>query len=177
MICGRCENVFSGSRCACGWSPTPQKAESKGDYSHSPLRRCDWWTEGRQCRMGAFLSLSGWCAWHRTWEPIMSRSLDEFCTFQEWVQQFRPGGNYGDNPGPWWCDTALLWNAVRGGDALPPLTDAWRTELQLRHSAAMRERDQLPPMGRYPGLRLTGLPGPPWPAPKLVVIEGGGVRA
>lgn len=121
-VCPECGGAVRGRKCAaCGWSQTPEPAKSKGEYEHTPFRRCGWFTDGRQCYYLAIMSTSEHCAWHREWERICFSGKPERSQREElgdWLVQFQKG-SYASNPGSWGHETATVWHALTGMGQVP----------------------------------------------------------
>lgn len=106
------------------------------------------------------------CVWHAYWLRMVEAGnigkgqYDEFC---EWWEQFQPYGIYGDNPGQWWADTAVLWPAMTGLGEPPVLTLACSNELILRRAEVRHYRQGLDWV-RDPWPRVKGKPLPVWTA-------------
>lgn len=121
-ICPECGGTVKGKKCAaCGWTQYPEAEKSKNEYQHSPLRRCTWFTDGRQCLYLAVLSTSDKCAWHREWERICFNGQPERAQrdyLADWLEQFQKGA-YASNPGSWGHDTQTVWAALTGVAQVP----------------------------------------------------------
>lgn len=123
---------------------------------------CGWRTGVVACR---FRPTSGkYCAWHAYWARLVdvggfSRQQRE--EFAIWWEQFQPTGIYAENPGPWWADQALLWEALTGQSDPPKFTDVLARELYTRRAEVRRYLISLP-MCETPWPRVSGLPLPTW---------------
>ena len=125
------------------------------------LEPCLWKTGDRRCLVRP---TGKYCQWHHTWLRLVDVGAlgdGQEAEFVAWWQQFQPTGIYAENPGPWWADAALLWQAVTGHVQAPKLTDVLARELYIRRAEVRRYMSGLP-MGETPWERLSGLPLPEW---------------
>lgn len=106
------------------------------------------------------------CVWHAYWLRLADAGnlgRQQYDEFIEWWEQFQPYGIYGDNPGQWWADHDLLWQAMIGVGDPPVLTPVLSKELQLRR-AEVRHYKQGLPWVKDPWPRVSSLPLPAWEA-------------
>lgn len=112
------------------------------------------------------LALSdGLCQWHRHWVRLIEQGApgrDEREEFFDWLEQFRPWGPYGHDPGQWWADGAVLWTALRGTGANPVMTGAIYRELDVRSRICQRLAHGLGPIPTVTWTRCCGWPLPEW---------------
>ncbi|WP_447979051.1 hypothetical protein [Candidatus Nitrospira bockiana] len=159
-LCPDCKSHLQDlDRCACGWM-----RELAGDGRRG---RCDWRSHGRACTMLANSSRSPLCSWHYHWSTIAQDDRHERVEFATWLKKFRPGGDYGHNPGQWWADEDLLWECVNGLTMPPKRTEEIAVELLMRDNEYWYARRGLTPPPHYARHRLSGYPLPPWYGPEL----------
>lgn len=122
---------------------------------------CAWRTGDRPCLIRP---AGKYCQWHQTWLRLVDVGAlgdGQEAQFVAWWEQFQPTGIYAENPGPWWADAGLLWQAITGQAEAPKLTDVLGRELYIRRAEVRRYLSGLP-MGETPWPRVHGLPLPAW---------------
>lgn len=122
---------------------------------------CAWRTGDRHCLIRP---VGKYCQWHQAWMRLVDVGAlgdGQEAEFLAWWEQFQPTGIYAENPGPWWVDAGLLWQAIIGHAEAPRLTDVLARELYIRRAEVRRYLSGLP-MGETPWERVAGLPLPEW---------------
>ena len=122
---------------------------------------CAWRTGDRHCLIRP---AGKYCQWHQTWLRLVDVGAfgdGQEAQFMAWWEQFQPTGIYAENPGPWWADVGLLWQAITGQAEAPKLTVSLARELYSRRVEVRRYLRGLP-LGETPWERVHGLPLPAW---------------
>lgn len=124
---------------------------------------CAWRTGDRRCLIRP---AGKHCQWHQAWlrkADVGALGDGQEAEFLVWWEQFQPTGLYAENPGPWWADAGLLWQALTGHVEPPKITDLLARELHIRRVEVWRYLSGLP-IGEMPKDRVSGLPLPAWVA-------------
>lgn len=122
---------------------------------------CAWRTGDRSCLIRP---TGKYCQWHQAWLRLVDVGAlgdGQEAAFVAWWEQFQPTGIYAENPGPWWADVGLLWQAITGQAEAPKLTVSLARELYSRRVEVRRYLRGLP-LGETPWERVHGLPLPAW---------------
>lgn len=135
-----------------------EKQELGAVVQHEP---CAWRTGDRLCLIRP---AGKYCQWHQHWMRLVDVGAlgdGQEAQFVAWWEQFQPTGIYAENPGPWWVDAGMLWQAIIGQQEAPKLTDVLARELYIRRAEVRRYLSGLQ-MDDTPWARVYGLPLPSW---------------
>jgi hypothetical protein len=124
--CPKCECLFTGRKCACGYQP-PTMLGIAAHPGGLQWKLCEWEVvNGRTCQVPTgTLGREGvnspmrphrLCAYHRARQSLSlyGTFTSEQQAFLNWVEQFPAGTRYQPLPGIWDLDRIVLWQLVSG---------------------------------------------------------------